>query len=182
MAYVYQHRRIDNNSVFYIGIGSRKDRANSKHSRNAYWHNIVNKTEYKIEIIYNNLDKNSAIEFEKFLILLHGDKLCNMTSGGEGSYGRVIKESTKNKIRLKMIGKNNHNFGKKLTKEVKDKISNSRKLSDNHYKRKKVVDIVSNKKYDSCKECAIKNNINYQSLSMKLSGTRYNNTNFKYID
>jgi len=74
MAFVYQHIRLDNNEVFYIGIGINKYRPLSKYRRNKYWHNIVNKCGYKSEIIYNNLTWKDAIEFEKFLIKLYGRK------------------------------------------------------------------------------------------------------------
>ena len=37
MACVYQHRRLDDNTVFYIGIGKDASRAYSKKQRNPYW-------------------------------------------------------------------------------------------------------------------------------------------------
>ena len=43
MAYVYKHIRLDNNTVFYIGIGSDKKykRAHSKCDRNLHWKRII---------------------------------------------------------------------------------------------------------------------------------------------
>ena len=99
--YLYRHIREDKNDVFYIGIGTNtKDkpnysRAKSTHGRNSYWHNIVNKTNYKVEIIMesNNIEfiKNKEIEF----INIYGRKdlnkgnLVNMTNGGDGCLGSL---------------------------------------------------------------------------------------------
>ena len=90
MAVVYKHKRLDNNRVFYIGIGRDKYRAGKKNNRNKHWHNIVNKHGYTKEIIHDNLSWNEACEFEKFYISLYGrydmkkGHLVNMTRGGEG--------------------------------------------------------------------------------------------------
>ena len=43
---LYQHERLDNNKVFYVGIGN-ITRAYSKHGRNQYWKNVVNKVKKK---------------------------------------------------------------------------------------------------------------------------------------
>ncbi len=94
--YVYQHIRLDNNKVFYIGIGTknnesphRYDRAKSK-QRNVYWDYIVHKTDYKIEILYESNNYEEIQSIEKLLIKQHknyGNSLCNMTLGGEGLLG-----------------------------------------------------------------------------------------------
>ena len=70
MAYVYKHIRLDNNNVFYVGIGSDSSykRANSKSDRNKYWKNIVNKHGYIIEIYKNNISWDEACVIEKELI------------------------------------------------------------------------------------------------------------------
>jgi hypothetical protein len=125
MAYVYAHIRLDTNSVFYIGIGTKK-RLHSKKSRNNFWWNIVKKSNYKAEIIENNLSWEEACEREKFWINFYGKKinglgkLVNMTDGGEGSLGRILSEETKKKI-------SESNKGKKLNEETKKKISESNK-------------------------------------------------------
>ena len=64
---VYRHRRLDTFEIFYIGIGSIK-RAYLKHGRNKHWNNIVNKTNYQVEIIAENLDWETACELEILLI------------------------------------------------------------------------------------------------------------------
>ena len=48
MAYVYKHIRLDNNEIFYVGIGNDNNykRAYQKISRNIFWKRVVNKTKY----------------------------------------------------------------------------------------------------------------------------------------
>jgi hypothetical protein len=93
MAYVYRHIRLDKNEPFYIGIG--KDNSykrafeKSKTGRSIFWHNVVNKSNYEVEILIDNLSWQQACEKEKEFILLYGRKdlktgcLVNMTIGGE---------------------------------------------------------------------------------------------------
>jgi hypothetical protein len=70
MAYIYRHIRLDKNEPFYIGIGSDDNgkftRAKRKTYRSKFWTNIINKTEYEIEIIENNLTWEEAKEREKW--------------------------------------------------------------------------------------------------------------------
>jgi len=96
MAYVYRHIRIDKNEPFYIGISSASNykRAKAKHNeRNPLWNKIVSKTEYEIEILFDNVDWEFACKKEKELIALYGRKnigtgiLANITNGGEGVSG-----------------------------------------------------------------------------------------------
>lgn len=97
MAYVYRHIRLDKNEPFYIGIAKDEfkncERARSKYYRNKYWHNIVNKTPYEVEIMLENLSWEEACEKEIEFIKLHGrvdlktGSLVNMTDGGDGFKG-----------------------------------------------------------------------------------------------
>jgi hypothetical protein len=118
MWYVYSHTRLDKNEIFYIGIGStaKFKRAYSKTKRNQYWKNIVNKTNYTIEILFTDLSFIDACSKEIELIKLYGRKqengtLCNLTIGGEG-----VKE-------LKFTNTHKENISKSLT---------GRKLSEAH--------------------------------------------------
>lgn len=137
MAIVYKHIRLDNNEVFYVGIGKESSRAYSKSDRNKYWHNIVNKTKYSIEIFKENISWIESCEIEKQLILKYGRKdlrtgsLVNMTSGGDGSLGLIHTQETKDKISKSKKGHNNYNFGKKVSKEVRKKMSKSKLGSKN---------------------------------------------------
>lgn len=89
MTYVYQHRRLDKDEIFYVGIGDSKKRSISTMSRNPYWRNIVRKTPVIVEIITSFNKREDACLLEKELIKKYGRKsdkgtLCNMTEGGDG--------------------------------------------------------------------------------------------------
>lgn len=91
MAVVYQHRRLDTNEIFYIGIGINKNRAYSKSGRNKYWHNIVNKVGYEVDILIDGCKMSQAKCIEKNMISCIGQscyktgKLVNITKGGDDS-------------------------------------------------------------------------------------------------
>ena len=111
MAYVYRHIRLDKNEPFYIGIATHIKRAYEKNQRkNKIWKSIVAKTEYDIEILFDDLTREQALDKEIELIALYGriDKktgtLSNLTDGGEGfqgicNKGRKASEETKAKLR-----------------------------------------------------------------------------------
>lgn len=139
MAIVYQHIRKDNNKIFYIGIGKTIKRAYTTKGRNKLWNNIVNKTDYNIEIIFSNLSWEEACKKEKELISIYGRLdlktgiLTNMTDGGDG-LSNMSDEFKINMSKIKM-GLPSPNKGKKLSEETKRKISQSiigRKLSEEH--------------------------------------------------
>ena len=155
MYLVYQHRKADTNEIFYVGKG-RKRRAKQVYGRNPYWHNVVNKHGFVVEIIKDNIDEEFALLIEKEAIDVYkrrGIKLVNLTNGGEGSsgykhteehkgkmkgntYGSSVwgknfkgchhSEETKAKWSISRIG-NTNKKGTKLSKESKQKISQSRK-------------------------------------------------------
>ncbi len=97
MAYLYRHIRLDKNEPFYIGIGSDSEgkyiRAHASWGHNKIWENIVNKTEYKVDIMLDDISYDEACEKEKFFIKYYGRKiynngpLCNITDGGDGVVG-----------------------------------------------------------------------------------------------
>jgi len=88
---VYRHIRNDKNMPFYIGIGKDISRPYNKRSRSKFWKSIIGKTEYTVEILFEDLTKEQAIEKEVEFIELYGridlktGTLCNMTCGGEGT-------------------------------------------------------------------------------------------------
>lgn len=111
--YLYRHIRLDTNTPFYIGIGTKKDkeidnnyytRANSKNNRNNYWKHIVNKCGYKVEILLESdsyeFIKQKEIEF----ITLYGRKdlnkgiLVNMDDGGNTKNNYICSIETRKKI------------------------------------------------------------------------------------
>jgi hypothetical protein len=145
MAVVYRHIRLDKNVPFYIGIGKTENRAfDKKYSRNKIWKGIVNRTEYRVDILFNNLTWKEACEKEKEFIKLYGridlglGTLCNMTNGGDGANGNIMSLEARKKIGESHKGEKHHQFGKKLSQEVKEKIRKTlsgRKLPDDVKKK-----------------------------------------------
>ncbi len=82
MAYVYRHIRLDKNEPFYIGIGSCLNRCYIKTRRNKHWHSITDKTDYRVDIIFDDLSLEDAKEKEKELIYLYGKKVNGGTFYG----------------------------------------------------------------------------------------------------
>lgn len=132
MAYVYRHIRLDKNEPFYIGIGSdfSYKRAYEKTRRNKIWKDIVSKTDYEIEILFDELTWEQACEKEKEFILLYGridnqsGILTNLTNGGDGTSGAIMSEQWRNKKSNSMIG---NSFAKGL-KHSKEFIDNKRDM------------------------------------------------------
>ena len=139
MAYVYRHIRLDKNEPFYIGVGSAKNhyRAYGKDNRNKHWHNIVKNTDYEVEILFDNLDDQTArlkeIEFIKLYgrVDLKTGTLVNLTDGGDGCLSRKMTEEIKQKIALS-------NTGKKIPDEIRKKMSevHKKRLMDPEQYRK----------------------------------------------
>ena len=94
MAYVYSHTRLDTNKIFYIGIGSDSNysRASFFKNRNHIWQSIFNKTDIKVDILFDKLTWEEACAKESELIKsigridLNEGTLANLTDGGEGLY------------------------------------------------------------------------------------------------
>lgn len=122
---VYRHVRLDTNEVFYIGIGT-QERPYKKSNRNKWWKNIVKKTDYRVDILFDDLTWEEACEKEKEFIQLYGRRdlglgtLVNMTDGGEGTLG--VKMSEESKLKMSKSRK-----GKKHTEETKLKMSEVKK-------------------------------------------------------
>lgn len=152
MACVYQHRRLDDNTIFYIGIGKETSRAYSKKKRNKYWNYIVNKVGYAIDILIEGCSIDDAKTVEIGMISDYGRAdlklglLVNMTDGGDGTlnHSPEVIES----ISQKLIGRKRSKqsiesqrltkIGTHLSEETKLKISAKHKgrvFTDEH-KRK----------------------------------------------
>lgn len=99
MAYVYTYTRLDNNEIFYVGIGSdsKYKRAKNLSLRTDYFKKIINKSKYKLDIVFDGLSWEDACLKEIELISLYGRKdlgtgtLVNFTNGGEGRKGSQNK-------------------------------------------------------------------------------------------
>jgi hypothetical protein len=117
MAILYRHIRLDKKEVFYIGIGSNENRAYSLKNRNKYWQNVANSTEYKVEIMFEDLSWEEACEKEIEFISTYGRKdlglgtLVNMTDGGEGNLN--LSEESKQRRRDKVSKANLGRVSKK---------------------------------------------------------------------
>jgi hypothetical protein len=163
MAYVYQHIRLDTNEVFYVGISrdSNYNRAYSFKNRNKYWNNIVKKYGYKVEIVFNNILKEEAIEKEKELIKFYGRKdlnegiLANMTDGGEGSQN--LSEESKQKIASHFIGKkipDHHTKNPDVKRILSEKIKGSKNPACRPEIAKKISEAKKGKKNSKNSEFA----------------------------
>jgi hypothetical protein len=133
--YLYRHIRLDTNMPFYIGIGSHRikgnkyERAYSKNIRNKIWERIVEKAQYRVEIMLDDMVREDACVKEKEFISLYGridlklGTLANLTDGGDGifnisedgrrrisdaakihSKGRYCSQSTREKLRASHVG------------------------------------------------------------------------------
>jgi hypothetical protein len=100
--YTYIHYKADTNEPFYIGKGFRK-RAYVTKNRNKWWHAIVNKHGYKVEILSRFETNQEALDHEIFLISTFrqlGYKLCNLTDGGEGMCGYSPTQLTRQRMAI----------------------------------------------------------------------------------
>ena len=190
MAHVYRHIRKDKNEPFYVGISAHNKykRANSSVCRSRYWNNIVNKTDYRVDIVMDDLTWEEACEKERELIALYGRKdlglgpLVNRTDGGDGLCGVSVSYQT----RLKM---SESKLGKKFSKEHRDKIikantgqvrvSNS---GGNNPRARMVIDNNTGIYYDCIKDAAFAIGMKYQTLYAYLNNVCKNKTNMNYLE
>lgn len=179
MAYVYRHRKLSDDSVFYIGI-SKKDkcRKTTKHHRSDLWSNIVNKYGFYPEVIATGISYDEAKELEIFMISLYGridnktGILANLTDGGEGA-------SNVSKQRLK---KHNPRFnGKKHSKEVVEGIKKRMKGYTPHNaiksRSKQVYCGFTGKTYKSISDCARDLKVSQSFISNMINGKYKNKFN-----
>jgi hypothetical protein len=138
MAYLYRHIRLDKNEPFYIGIGSNNDgykRAYCKDKRNVHWRNIVQKNEYRVDIIIDDLTLEEAREKEIWFISLYGRKninnglLTNLNNGGEGNFGWKPTEEQNKKNSEAHKGIVTWNKGIPHTEDYKKNLSEIMKVS-----------------------------------------------------
>lgn len=86
--FLYRHIRLDNNQVFYIGIGTKHIkklgfkstyvRAFSKYNRNKIWKAITSKTKYVVEIVLESDNYDFILKKEEEFIKLYG-RIFNKT-------------------------------------------------------------------------------------------------------
>lgn len=145
MAVLYRHIRLDNNEVFYIGIGENEKRAYNKRGRSIYWKRVVSKSEYEIEFVFEDLTWEQACEKEKEFIALYGRQdlrtgtLVNLTNGGEGVPNMVRSKEWKLERSRAMKG-NKIWLGKTHSQESKKLMSKAKMGDNNPSKRKDVIE------------------------------------------
>jgi hypothetical protein len=87
--YVYIHFKGDTLEPFYIGKGIGR-RINAYSSRSLYWKRIVKKHGYSSDFLEYFDTHEAALAYEVEMISFfraEGFKLCNLTSGGDGTLG-----------------------------------------------------------------------------------------------
>ena len=145
---VYRHIRLDKNIPFYIGIGKDISRPYNKKDRSTFWKSIINKTEYTIEILFENLTREQAIDKEVEFIELYGrvdlktGTLCNMTCGGEGT-GRLNEDLEF--VRRKKI----------ISALTGRKVSEKEKMNNCLSKRNRIPVIINGIEYPSLRKAAL---------------------------
>lgn len=217
--YLYRHIRLDTGEPFYVGVGTKNKRRHNnieaeyhrayvKTGKKQIWKNIVNKTDYEVEILLESDDydfiKQKEIEFVALYgrINLNTGILANLTDGGEGTLGRVVSEREKEICRatarktftgkpqseehkrkrfLYMCGENNPNYGKETTEEIKQKLRDA--LSgENCYASKRIEHEETGEIYFSIKNAAEMCGYNYSTLRAYLNGSLVNKTKLRYYE
>ena len=144
--YVYIHYKKSNGEPFYVGKGI-KNRDTTSVGRNDFWHMVVNKHDYVVERVANNLTEPEALKFEQVLIKSLGRRdlktgsLVNLTDGGEGMSGYIHSQEFKDAMSALHSGKEvsedtreklrQHNLGNKHSEEARAKMSVARQGSKN---------------------------------------------------
>lgn len=120
---VYIHTRLDG-VVFYVGIGLEKRPYDSR-QRNPHWHYTVARHAYEVTILHQDLSWEDACIIERDLIKkyrgISGEKLCNITDGGDGMMGWVASDITRRRMSVAAMG-NQNSLGFKQSEETKAKV------------------------------------------------------------
>lgn len=186
--YVYIHYREKTKEPFYIGISNsvKYKRAYNMVIRSKEWKEISNEYGVYVFIFAENLSKKEALRIENELIIKFGriDKdsgiLCNKNDGGCGNFNP--SEECRELKRIAFLGSKNPNYGKKMTQEQKEKISQTMLLKKikrpmPKYQKEKiskankgkiknnkiVINYQTKEEFSSIKECALFYNISYDS-------------------
>jgi uncharacterized protein (DUF3820 family) len=96
MAVVYLHRRVKDNSIFYVGVGNNSKRAYEYNGRNKQWYEIVNNEPYYVDFLLKNISKEEALQLEQFVIKKCGrigfeqnGKLVNILGGEKNEKNNI---------------------------------------------------------------------------------------------
>ena len=173
MSIVYRHRRLDTNTVFYVGMGCNLKRAYSKRNRNIYWNNIVKKAGYVVEVLIKDLSQEEAFDLEILMIKEYGRKdlnkglLCNLTDGGDGRSNAITT------LKTRLIRSEN---AKKEYKPMP-----SRGLIKKETRSQKVLDKETGIVYETIVDACIVAKITLRHFKRCLYNERPNYTSFELI-
>lgn len=206
--YLYRHIRLDDNSVFYVGIGTKPKNTFStiesiyprayEKRRNKFWNRIVAKTDYRIDIMLESDDHDFIKQKEIYFIALYGRRdlkkgtLCNLTDGGEGMIGLVFTDEHKRRL-------SESNKGRKTSDETKLRQSLSHKgilwsdekkeafkpyikWGQDHPSARTLLSLNTGIFYYTVVEASRVYSINLNTLNNMLSGHRRNTTDLIYAD
>ena len=114
--YVYEWIRLDINEPFYVGKGCGDRWKDLTRGNNNHFNNIVKSIPIAVNILHDNLTEQMAYDLEVWYIREYRDiigyDMCNINDGGEGQ---------------SLCGEANGFYGKKHTKEAKQKIGEKSK-------------------------------------------------------
>jgi hypothetical protein len=119
--YVYIHRALDSNQVYYVGKGS-GTRAFDLNKRSKYHRGVIKKYGCIVEIVIEHLTHERAL-IQEILGIKYYHPRCNFTKGGEGVQGYERTQQDKDNISFRMKGDKNHRFGKVGTMKGKKQSS-----------------------------------------------------------
>lgn len=171
--YLYRHIRLDTGEPFYIGVGTKNNRAHnsisheysraySKSDRSDFWKNITNKSAYEVEILLESDDYEFVKQKEIEFVALYGRRnlrrgsLCNLTDGGEGMLGIIVSNETRAKQSKAHKGKKRTGEAllnlQKSAKEVVDRYAKER-IGEHHITNQACkLKIIG---YDNSQNCTI---------------------------
>ena len=182
MAIVYAHTKPDG-EVFYVGIGVTKKRAKSIYGRNKHWHNTVNKYGFNVNILFDDVDYDTAKQCERYLIKYYGRKdlglgtLVNFTDGGEGFSNMSDEQKDIRRKSLVEYNKNKKDYSFTQDEDYRKKMSKSCKGKG----CKRIVDSVTGIEYASLTEASETFNMSQGYLSGMLNNRIKNKTSLRWI-
>lgn len=186
-----------NDQIKYVGLTSKplkirinEHRSSARTGSNLLFHKAIRKYRDSLifDVVITNLSLEEAVNKEKELIQLYKTHVSvkgyNLTLGGEGNTGKKgpLKAETKIKISLAVRGEKHGMFGKKQSKEAKEKMSLAQK-NKKLFKMSPVVDNLGNT-FESITAAAKYHNIKRSRAMMSVSMNRKmrNGLSLQYVD
>jgi hypothetical protein len=122
--YVYIHRKLDSDEIFYIGVGH-GNRAWDFFGRNDVWKEVYEEFGCEVEIFKEDiLCRKAALELEVSLQKKHNPIACLQYGGGNLS---IVSEETRRKQSESRTGSGNGMYGKTHSDSAKAKMSKAKK-------------------------------------------------------